>query len=289
MYRHLTTQEEIDREYNPRLSVPDVDRIVAGWVERSAATRDHVGNRVRRSYGATLAEYLDIFPADAPNAPIHVFIHGGYWRAFSADDFSFIADSGMASGATTVVVNYELCPRVRITEIVRQVRAAMAWVWHNAPDSGADRGRIVVSGHSAGGHLVGRLIATPWERDYGLPAGIIKGACAISGLFDLEPLRWSWLQPSVQFSGDDILNESPIRDLPPTAIPVLVAVGADESAEFRRQTCFYADALREAGIPAETLEAVGRNHFTVLDDLAVADGPLWRAIEAMVRRETGRR
>jgi arylformamidase len=282
MYRHLTTQEEIDREYNPRLSVPDVDRIVADWAERSAATRSRVGNRVRRSYGATLAEYLDIFPADAPDAPVHVFIHGGYWRAFSADDFSFIADSGLASGATTVVVNYELCPKVRIAEIVRQVRAAMAWVWHNAPDFGADRGRIALSGHSAGGHLVGRLIATPWERDYGLPSDFIKGACAISGLFDLEPLRWSWLQPSVQFSDDDILNESPIRHLPQAAIPVLAAVGALESTEFLRQTRDYAEALRGSGVPAQALQVPGRNHFTVLDDLADAQGPLWRAIDDMM-------
>jgi|tagenome__1003787_1003787.scaffolds.fasta_scaffold20799777_3 arylformamidase len=282
MYRHLTTQEEIDREYNPRLIVTDVDSIVKGWQDRSAATRANTANRVRRTYGATLAEYLDIFPADKPNAPIHVFIHGGYWRAFSADDFSFIADSGLARGATTIVVNYELCPKVGVAEIVRQVRAAVAWVWHNAPEFGADRDRIAVSGHSAGGHLVGRLIATPWKRDYGLPPDILKGCCAISGLFDLEPLRWSWLQPIVQFTGDDILNESPIRHPPLSPMPVLAAVGALESAEFHRQTDAYAEALHQSGTPAQTLDLPGRNHFTVLDDLAVPDGPLWRAVEDML-------
>ena len=282
MYRHLTTQEEIDREYNPRLIVTDVDTIVKGWKDRSAATRARTGDRLRRAYGATLAEYLDIFPAGTPNAPIHIFIHGGYWRAFGADDFSFIADSRLARGATTVIVNYELCPKVRITEIVRQVRAAVAWVWRNAPELGADRDRIAVSGHSAGGHLVGRLIATPWERDYGLPPDTLKGACAISGLFDLEPLRWSWLQPAVQFSGDDILNESPIRHLPSTATPVLAAVGALESREFHRQTDAYAEALRQSGTPVQTLDLPGRNHFAVLDDLAAPEGPLWLAIEDML-------
>jgi arylformamidase len=284
MYRHLTTQEEIDREYNPRIGVDDVDGIVRGWKERSAATRAGNAGWLRRSYGATLAEYLDIFPAAAPNAPVHVFIHGGYWRAFSADDFSFIADSGLVRGATTVVVNYELCPKVRVTEIVRQVRAAVAWIWRNAPELGADHDSIALSGHSAGGHLVGRLIATPWERDYGLPPGVIKGACAISGLFDLEPLRWSWLQPAVQFSGDDILNESPIRHLPSTATSVLAAVGALESREFHRQTDAYAEALRQSGTPVQTLDLPGRNHFTVLDDLAASEGPLWRAIEDMLNR-----
>ena len=282
MYRHLTTQEEIDREYNPRLIVTDVDTIVKGWKDRSAATRARTGDRLRRAYGATLAEYLDIFPAGTPNAPIHIFIHGGYWRAFGADDFSFIAGSGLARGATTVIVNYELCPKVRITEIVRQVRAAVSWVWRNAPELGADRDSIAVSGHSAGGHLIGRLLATPWERDYGLPPDTLKGACAISGLFDLEPLRWSWLQPAVQFSGDDILNESPIRHLPSTATPVLAAVGALESREFHRQTDAYAEALRQYGTPVQTLDLPGRNHFTVLDDLAASEGPLWVAIEDML-------
>lgn len=284
MYRHLKTQEEIDREYNPRLSVSDVDSTVQGWKDRSAATRAGNGNRLRRGYGATLAEYLDIFPAHAPDAPVHIFIHGGYWRAFSAEDFSFIADSGMARGAATVIVNYELCPKVQIAEIVRQVRAAVAWVWHNAAQFGADRDRIAVSGHSAGGHLAGRLIATPWERDYGLPPDTIKGACAISGLFDLEPLRWSWLQPAVQFTADDILSESPIRHLPITPTPVLAAVGGLESAEFHRQTEAYAEALAHAGSPARTLDVPGRNHFTILDDLAAPDGPLWLAVEEMLNR-----
>ena len=114
MYRHLTTQDEIDREYNPRLIASDVDRVVAGWIERSAATRDACPNRLRRSFGPTLAECLHVFPAGGPGAPIHVFVHGGYWRAFGADDFSFIADSGLRQGVATVVVNYDLCPRVRI-------------------------------------------------------------------------------------------------------------------------------------------------------------------------------
>ncbi|UEM06104.1 alpha/beta hydrolase [Skermanella rosea] len=284
MYRHLTTQDEIDREYNPRLIASDVDRVVAGWAERSAATRDACPNRLRRSFGPTLAECLHVFPAGAPGAPIHVFVHGGYWRAFGADDFSFIADSGLERGVATVVVNYDLCPRVRIPEITRQVRGALAWVWHNAAEFGGDRGNIVVSGHSAGGHLVGRLLATNWVRDYGLPADLIKGALPISGLFDLEPLRWSWLQPTIQLTGDDILTESPIRRLPPVPIPVVAAVGGAESEEFRRQSRAYADALRAEESTADVLEVAGRDHFTILDDLADADGPLWREAERMLKR-----
>jgi arylformamidase len=282
MYRHLTSQDAIDREYNPRLLVSDMGAVVAGWAERSAGTRRTRGHRLRRSFGPTLAEYLHVFPADVPNAPIHVFIHGGYWRAFSADDFSFVAEAGLSQGVTTVVINHDLCPRVRIAEITRQARAALAWVWHNAADFGGDRHRIVVSGHSAGGHLAARLLATDWERIYGLPADVIKGALPISGLFDLEPLRWSWLQPVLQLTGDDVAGESPIRRLPSRPVSVVAAVGGLESAEFHRQTTDYAAALTAAGSTAEVLDVAGRNHFTILDDLADPSGPLWLAVERLL-------
>ena len=165
MYRHLTTQDAIDRAYNPRLGVPDAEGLMAAWGRRSEEARGKLGGRLGLPYGPTLAEYVDVFPATRPNAPVHLFIHGGYWRAFTARDFSFIAEGPVARGVCTVVVNYALCPQVGITEIVRQCRAALAWTWHNIAGFGGDPNRIGVSGHSAGGHLTARLLATAWQRD----------------------------------------------------------------------------------------------------------------------------
>lgn len=281
MYRHLATQEEIDREYNPRLGVPDVDALIAAWAERSARTRQRLGGRIGSRYGPTLAEHVDVFPATNDRAPVHVFLHGGYWRAFSSTDFSFVAESALARGHAAVIVNYALCPAVTITEIVRQARAAVAWVWNNATSFGGDRERITLSGHSAGGHLAARVIAARWQRDYGIADDAVKGVVAISGLFDLEPLRWSWLQPTLQLSGDEILAQSPIRHLPPARVPVVAAVGGHESAEFRRQSREYAAALETRHGGAEYLEVAGRHHFDVLDDLADPDGVLWRRVEAL--------
>ncbi len=276
MYRHLTTQDAIDREYNPRLGVPDVEALIAGWAQRSEEARRKLGGRLGLPYGPTLAEYVDVFPATRPNAPVHLFVHGGYWRTFTARDFSFIAEGPVARGCCTVVMNYALCPQVSITEIVRQTRAALAWTWHHAGEFGGDRNRISVSGHSAGGHLTARLLSTAWQRDYGIPDDVIKAALPISGLFDLEPIRWSWLQPVLQLSGDEILAQSPMRHLHTTPVPLAVAVGGAESAEFRRQSADYA-----AATGAKLMEIEGRHHFDVLDDLASPYGKLWRTVEQM--------
>jgi arylformamidase len=275
MMLEQASQEEIDREYNPRLGIPDVDALIAGWAERSAATRSRLPCRRGVRFGPTLAEHADVFPAPegrAP-APVHVFIHGGYWRAFSAADFSFVAESAFAEGHAAVIVNYALCPGVSITEIVRQARAAVAWTWANAPSFGGDRERIVVSGHSAGGHLAARVAATAWSRDYGIPDDVVKGVLAISGLFDLEPVRRCWLQPILQITGDEVLEQSPMRRPPePGRPPLLVAVGAEETPEFRRQSRDFATLLKGPGCR----ELEGRNHFDVLDDLADPAGILWR-------------
>jgi arylformamidase len=277
MYRHLTTQEDVDREYNPRLGIPDVDALMAAWTDRSVAARRRLASRTGLRFGPTLAEWVDVFPAERAGAPIHVFIHGGYWRAFSASDFSFVAESAVARGYAAVIVNYALCPQVSLTEIVRQTRAALAWTWTNAASFGGDAGRIVVSGHSAGGHLAARVAATGWRRDYGLPDDLVKAILPISGLFDLEPIRRCWLQPVLAISADEVLEHSPIRRLPDLRLPAVVAVGGLETSEFRRQSRDYAAALPGA----EYLELSGRHHVDILDDLADPAGTLWRRIEQM--------
>lgn len=281
LYRGFATQDELDREYNPRLAVPDAGAVMAEWEQRSAALREGTKSRLGLRFGPTLAEYLDVFLCDADRAPVHVFIHGGYWRSRSARDFSFVARAPLARGHHCVVVNYALCPEVTIPEIVRQARGALAWTWENAASFGGDRERITVSGHSAGGHLTARLLETAWERDYGLPASPIRGAVAISGLFDLEPLRWSWLQPAVQITPDIVDRESPARRPHRVPVPFVAAVGGAESAEFRRQSADYAAQIGAGGLPARYLEIPGADHFSVLESLADPEGGLWQAVEAL--------
>ncbi len=280
LYRDFTTQEELDREYNAVAAVPEAETILRRWQMESAKVLERYRPRLGVAYGPTRFERLDVFPA-GPGTPLHLFFHGGYWRRFRARDFAFLAPAFVDAGVTFVGVDYALCPEVRIGEIVRQVRAAVAWVWRHAAEFGADPARITLSGHSAGGHLVAMALATDWPGVYELPGDLIKGALAISGIFDLAPLRWTFLQPALQLDEEEIARSSPIRQLPERAPPLVVAVGAKETAEFRRQSRAYWEAWRARGLSGALLEVAGCDHFTVLEELARPGGALWA--EAMAQ------
>ena len=280
LYRDFATQEEIDAHYNVLGNVADPDAAIAGWMRRSEAAVARLGGRLDVRYGPTLAEYCDVFPA-GPGAPVHVFIHGGYWRRFSARDHDFVVPELVAAGLSVVVVNYALCPTVSLDEIVRQVRASLAWTFAHAAEFGADPNRLTVSGHSAGGHLTAMALLTDWVGDYGLPADLIKGAVAISGLYDLGFLPYCYVQPKVQATWDQVRRLSPLHHLPEAAPPLLVAVGGDEPDEFRRQSRDFHAAWRGAGLPGDFLEVPGSHHLTVLEELERPDAELTRRLVAI--------
>jgi arylformamidase len=273
LYREFATQEEIDAQYNPAATAPDAEAIIQEWAARSAEVVERPGCELGVKYGPTRDEYCDVFPA-GPGAPVHLFVHGGYWRRFTARDHAFVAPPMVAAGITTIVMNYALCPSVNLDEIVRQTRGCVAWAFGNANRFGADPARLTISGHSAGGHLVAMALATDWPGAYDLPQAVLKGGVAISGLFDLGFLPYSYVQPKVQASWDQIDRLSPLRHLPPQAPPLVVAVGERETDEFRRQSRDFHAAWRAAGLDGSYLEPAGRNHFTVLDELGRRDGGL---------------
>ena len=279
LYRDFTSQEEIDAHYNVLGNVANPDTMISAWAERSDAAVARLDCHLDVRYGPTLAEYCDIFPA-GPGAPVHVFIHGGYWRRFSARDHDFVVPQLVAAGVTTVVVNYALCPIVSLDEIVRQVRAAVAWTFHHAAEFGADPKHLTISGHSAGGHLTAMALLTDWAGDYGLPADLVKGAVAISGLYDLGFLPYSYIQPKVQATWDQVARLSPIHHLPAAAPPLLVAVGGGETDEFRRQSRDFHAAWVGAGLRGSYLEPPGKHHLTVLEEL---ESPRSELTQALVR------
>jgi arylformamidase len=273
LYRDFTDQEAIDAEYNPSARVADAGERMADWQRRSAATVAALEGRLGVRYGPTLAEHVDIFPAGA-GAPVHIFVHGGYWRRFAARDFAWVAEPLVARGITAVIVNYALCPTVSMTEIVRQTRAAVAWTHAGIQAFGGDPARLTISGHSAGGHLVAMVLATDWPGTYGLHADLLKGAVALSGLFDLRPFPFSYLQPALQLTTAEVLALSPIDLEPQVLAPLTVAVGGAESAEFRRQSRDFAERWAGQGVPCRHEEIPGADHFTALDALFAAEGPL---------------
>ena len=271
LYRTFSTQQEIDQEYNPRLIVDNFKVNVDSYFTESKRVLKEYPHQSGVAYGPTKAEILDIFPVDTATAPIHIFFHGGYWHSFQSRDFAFVAECLVRNGIAAVIVNYALCPSVKIDEIVRQSQAAVAWTYNNAGSFGANPEQITVSGHSAGGHLVGMLMSVSWENDYGLPQDLIKGFLTISGLFDLAPFLFSWLQPKLQLTTDEVLRNSPLLQKPTSSSPVVVAVGEKESNEFKRQSENYAEYLKHRGISTKYLSVRGKNHFNIINDF-LADG-----------------
>jgi arylformamidase len=291
LYRDFATQEELDAQYNLRMVFPDAASLYEAFCAReSERVREDIDHRLNVPFGPTRAEHSDLYPArgGARGAPVLIYVHGGFWVLRTSKEFGFVARGPDSEGVATVVTNYALCPEVTIDEIVRQTRAAVAWTYRNAESFGGDPERIHVAGHSAGGHLVTMLLATDWEGVYGLPASIIKSATAISGLFDLAPFPYTFLQPKLQLTWDQALRNSPVLHLPDPqgrTPPLLVAYGEDETDEFRRQSEEFFAAWKAKGLLGELMVLPGKNHFDVIDGLLDAGSPLCSEILRRVRLE----
>lgn len=277
-FRNYQTRADLDRAYDVERSVPNFRLYADQYVEGSAQARRHLGGKLGVRYGPTVEEYADVFPAERRGAPILIFIHGGYWRMLSAREFSFAALGPVAAGVTTLVANYALCPAVSITEIVRQMRALVAWTYRNAEIFGGDRDNIHVCGHSAGGHLAAMLGLTDWAAGYGLPANVVKSIFPISGLFDLEPLRHSWLQGDLQLSEREVTAQSPHAIVRRVSVPMLLSYGSDEPAAFSRQSDDFLAAWKRAGNQASFMPLIGRNHFTAISDFTDPQSLFCRAL-----------
>jgi len=288
LYRNFTSQEEIDLEYNIALNVADREHWIEWYARKSAKVRDELDCVLDVRFGPTVDETIDIFPAKKPGAPVLVFVHGGYWVMFGNKDFSFVARGLVNRDITVAVVNYSLCPGVTINEITRQNRAAIAWLHREGPGFNADISRIFIAGHSAGGQQVAMLSETDWQGEYGLPKDIIKGGIPISGVFDLHPLRYSYLQPKLLLTHETILSQSPYLNIPSSGPPLLVTFGKDETEEFHRQSTDFLKAWHANGLQGELLIQEGKHHLSVIEGLAHGNSPLCNAvIDFIMRCEKG--
>ncbi len=278
------TAEFCEREYNARASIPEHPQIFARWAEQSAAVRRLRACVIDLNYGETTGERLDLFPASRDGAPLLVYIHGGYWRSLDKSDFAWIAPPFVNHGVSVALLNYGLAPATPMEEIVRQMLRAHAWLYRNGDRLGFDPNRICLVGHSAGAHLTAMMMAAIWPA-FGadLPADLVKGGLAISGIYDLEPLRHApFIRADLGLDAKRARLLSPVRMPPATGRPLYTAVGALESGEFRRQTALIGKAwprnlVREIPMP-------GLHHLNVVEELANLASPLFDAALQMTRR-----
>lgn len=299
VYRGMD-QATVDRQYNARASVPSFEDEHALYVRDSERVRQDLAGFETVVYDEASGERLDLYHA-GPGSPLFLWIHGGYWRGGSRQDNAFAAGGLVRRGISVAVIDYSLAPGVRLPEIIRQVRSAVRWLVCNGPPRRLDVDRLHVGGSSAGGHLVGMLLADDgWTDAFGLRRDVIDVALALSGLFELDPLPLTQVNEWMQFTPEVIASCSPQRLIPRGAgidgaggdagaggrgagarastARLIASVGGQETAEFQRQTADYARAWRAAGLPVEVIGMPGFGHFNLARSLVEPDGVLVEAV-----------
>jgi arylformamidase len=277
LYRGMD-RKQLDAAYNNTAAVPDRAAIYADWVARSGAVRRRTISHLDLTYGEGPRQRLDLFLSGFAKAPTLAFIHGGYWQMNDKESFSFLAEGPLAHGVNFAVFEYTLAPAVRLSDIVEETRLAIHWLADHLGNYAADGTRLYVSGHSAGGQLTAMSITLP----------TVRGGLAISGIYDLEPIRLNYLNEKLRLDPAEAQKNSPLFHLPATASELVIAYGTHELPELCRQSIDYGRAWNERGLPGRLLPIEEANHFTILEALARPQGALMRVmLDLMEVRASG--
>jgi acetyl esterase/lipase len=265
----------LDAAYNNTAAVGQVrrDEYVAGWTRRSDAIRARPGGRFDLRYGEGPRHRLDLFPCGRPGAPTLVYIHGGYWQMNDKEPYAFLGEGLLPAGINLALLEYTLAPAARLDAIVGEIRRGVAWTIDHAKELGGDPTRVYVSGHSAGGHLTAMAMTEPR----------LAGGVAISGIYDLEPIRLSYLNDKLGLDSAEEDRNSPIRHLPAQAAPLVVTVGLGELPELVRQSEEFAAAWKGRGLRGAYLPVPKHDHFSILEELARPGGVILDALRELAR------
>lgn len=275
------SKEALEREYSPSSCIPDIQPFLDRYSTLSREVREALSAtsqcKLGLRYGTQPGQTLDLFIPSAEHdnkPPLHVFIHGGYWQQLDKSDSSFGALSFVQAGVAYCAINYTLAPTANLDEIVGEVRSAIAWLYSHAAELGFSEEQIYLSGSSAGAHLAAMAMGTRWQ-DYAVPSDVIKGVCAVSGIYDIEPIRQTYINEPLDLTEQQVLGNSPLFHTADHPCPVLIAYGANETQEFKRQSIDYAAVLESRGVDVSVHEIADKNHFDVILELADPDSVLW--------------
>jgi len=264
---------DYEKEYDNRGRVPEHPEIFARWISEGAAYRETARGEYGLKYGPGARQTIDLFPAKDDDAPLALFIHGGWWRSLDPAMFSQLAAGPNAHNVAVAVAGYELCPGRSIADIIEQMRSACLWLWRR------QKKRIFVYGHSAGGHLAACMLAQDLKAFASdAPTDLVPAAYAISGVFDLAPLVHVSQNADLKLDAEEARRVSPLYWKVPAGRTLDAVVGALESNEFLRQSGSIVEDWGARGVATRYEEIVGANHFTVVDPLADPESAMTKRV-----------
>lgn len=272
-------QAALDAAYDQSVYAANLEQVLARCAANSALARTVLGEPQHLAYGSADNETLDVYATDRPDAPIHVFIHGGAWRLGRAKDNAFAAEVFVRAGVNFVVPDFSPVQDFDgdLRPMVDQLRRALVWIHaHAREEFGGNPARIFLSGFSSGGHLAAVLLTTEWTEFPDVPPDVIKGGLICSGMFDLVPVSLSSRRTYVDFRPEIIEQLSPLRHVDRIRCPLIIAHGTLETPEFQRQAREFSSALHAAGKPVTLLVGERYNHFELIETLASPYGLLGR-------------
>jgi len=270
------SQEERDRGLNNGVAVTESPDIVAGWERRSLEMRTRYPDHLDLRYGPRERNRIDFLKV-AEKGPTLVFIHGGYWQTRAKEIFTLFAGGPMAHGINVALIGYTLAPDATLDEIVAEIHAGIDFLAEQLPVLGGDAGRIVVSGWSAGGHLTSMALSHPH----------VKAGMAISGIYDLEPIRASYLNVKLGLDATTANRNSPLMQEGGAPKPLSLVVGSAELPLLRKQTADFATHRAKYGLPVTYEEIPGANHFTIMEELLSPSGRITMLIRQLLERAAG--
>ncbi len=284
MKRLLPIDPDLEANYHLQALRGDISGVLQRWSQQSATLREHSDASLDCSYAIGDREKLDIFRCGAADAPLYVFIHGGYWQRLDKSVFSLIAEPFLNAKVDVAIIGYPLCPDVSMTQLVASIRSAIAWLYRNAAAYGINAQRINLSGHSAGGQLSALGLSTRWS-DLGddLPDDLLKSGIPFSGLYQLAPLPHTTIGDALHLTPLEIEEYSPINHLPTSDAPVLLVVGESETSAFITQTDQFAEQWKRPGLVIDKYFEPDADHFDLIDRLADSNSALFRRVVNWLR------
>lgn len=280
---HGLSPEEHEYHYNPQKAVPEFAKYRALRDKPNEIALACPTRVADVKYGSAKLHTLDIYPVGQPNAPVHIFFHGGYWRTQDKANFAYIATPLNQAGICTVIANYALCPEVSLDGVVESALEAIAWTARNIAIYGGDPEQLTLSGHSAGAHLGAAALATDWTA-YGLPAQLLKAATLISGIYDPAPAVLTSVNAELQLTAEQIVRHDYERQAPLILCPTQIIAGGREPWQFIDQSYRYAHHLHRHGGDPGVAVSPGFNHFSIIDQYLDLDSDVLRAILRMAKR-----